>query len=75
MGQDSSNPRRGRLVAALVAAAILAAVPAGVALADGSGDSGSSGTEVQSTAPDGQQPDRRDCPEDRQRGQPESEQL
>jgi hypothetical protein len=88
MGQDGSNRRR-RLVAALVAAGVLAALPAGAALAGGSGDSGSSGAgdassgagavEVQSTAPDGQQPDRRDgkrdCPEDRERGQQESVQL
>jgi hypothetical protein len=89
MGQDGSNPRRRRLVAALVMAGVLAALPAGAALAGGSGDSGSSGAgdassgagavEVQSTAPDGQQPDRRDgkrdCPEDRERGQQESVQL
>ena len=78
MGQDGSNPRRRRLVAALVAAGVLAALPAGAALAGGSGDSGSSGAgdassgagavEVQSTAPDGQQPDR-------ERGHQESVQL
>jgi hypothetical protein len=79
MEQHGSTPRRRRLVAALVAAGVLAALPAGVALAGGSGDSGSSGVEVQSTAPDRQQPDRRDgerdCPKDREQGQQESVQL
>ena len=78
MGQENSNPRRRRLVTAVVVADALAAVPAGVALAE----SGGGGTEGQATARDGQQSeprdgdrDRRDCPEDRQRAQPEAEQL
>jgi hypothetical protein len=89
MEQDGSNRGRRRLVAAIVEAGLLAALPAGAALAGGSADTGSSGAggassgadalEVQSTAPDGQQPDRRDgkrdCPEDRERGQQESVQL
>jgi hypothetical protein len=74
---DNSKQRRGgRLAAALLAAGVLAAVPAGVALADGgSGSSGSEATsggavEVQSS-PDRGQPDRHDCPEDRERGSEE----
>jgi hypothetical protein len=82
---DTSKSRRGRrLLTALAAAGLLAAVPAGVALA-GSGGSGGddpssrgSAIQVQSTAPDGQQPDGRDgrdCPEHRGQDRQESEQL
>jgi hypothetical protein len=82
-----SKSRRGRrLLAALAAAGALAAVPAGVALAGGSGSSAGDDTssrgsaiEVQSTSPDGQRPDGRDgdrdCPEHRGQDQQESEQL
>jgi hypothetical protein len=83
MGQENSNPRRRRLVAAVAVAAALAAVPAGAALAEsGGGGTGGGGTEGQATARGVQQSqprdgdrDRRDCPEDRQRAQPEAEQL
>jgi hypothetical protein len=59
--EDEAHPRRGRrLLTALAVAAAIAAVPAGVALAGGSGQpsgiegqSGSDASEIQSTAPDG----------------------
>ena len=78
MEPDNSNQRRGgRLAAALMVAGVLAAVPAGVALADGSG--GSSGSEASSggavdvrSSPERGQPDRHDCPDERQRGSQES---
>ena len=87
MENDTSKPRRlRRLMTALAAAGVLAAVPAAVAVAGGSdsrggedSSSGASATEVQSTAPDGQPPDRRDgdrdCPEHRGQDRQESEQL
>ena len=82
MGQENSNPRRRRLVGAVVVAAALAAVPAGAALAEsGCGGTGG-GTEGQATFRDVQQSqprdgdrDGRDCPEDRQGAQPEGVQL
>jgi hypothetical protein len=79
-----NNPRRGRrIVAALVVAGVVAAVPAGVALAGGSesGDAGSgeSAVEVQSTAPDGPRDgrggDRGDCPKDSGADRQESVEL
>jgi hypothetical protein len=83
---DTSKSRRGRrLLTALAAAGVLAAVPAGVALAGGSGGAGGddpssrgSAIQVQTTAPDGQRPDGRDgrdCPEHRGQDRQESEQL
>jgi hypothetical protein len=84
---DTSKPRRlRRLLTALAAVSVLAAVPAGVAVAGGSdsrgsGDTSSGGSAIEgrSTAPDGQQPDRRDgdrdCPEHRGQDRQESEQL
>jgi phage tail tape-measure protein len=82
MGQENSNPRRRRLVGAVVVAAALAAVPAGAALAESGGGGAGGGTEGQATFGDVQQSqprdgdrDGRDCPEDRQRAQPEGVQL
>jgi hypothetical protein len=83
-----SRPLGRRIIAALMVAGVLAAVPTGVALAGGSGgsnsgdgnSSGAGALPVQSTTPDqGQQErgqgDRGDCPEkDRQDAQ-ESTQL
>ncbi len=87
MENDTSKPPRlRRLLTALAAPGALAAVSAGVAVAGGSdsrgredSSSGASAIEVQSTAPDGQQRDRRDgdrdCPEHRGQDRHESEQL
>ena len=84
MEEEADSPRRGRrLITLLAVAGALAAVPAGVALAGGSDGSTSSGSEGQSGAttiqqeaqPDGERPDRGDCPEkDGQGGQDSSEQ-
>jgi hypothetical protein len=83
-----TRPRAGRIITALMVAGVLAAVPAGVALAGGSGgsasgDGNSSGAgtlPVQSTTPDdGQrdrgQGDRGDCPDKDGQDAQESTQL
>jgi hypothetical protein len=77
---STSNARRGRrLLTVLAAAGVLAAVPAGVALAGGTGSSGDdapsrgSAIQVQSTQPDGRDGDR-DCPEHRGQDRQEAEQ-
>ena len=86
MAEEGTGPRRRRgLMTALMVAGVLAAVPAGVALAGGSGGSNESSgdaaqsgdTTIQSTTPDrgGSQGDqdsrgnRRDCPKHRQGNQ------
>jgi hypothetical protein len=88
--QESQRTRLGgrRLVTALMVAGVLAAVPAGVALAGGSGgsasgdgnSSGAGNLRVQSTTPDqGQQDrgqgDRGDCPEKNGQSQQDPTQL
>ncbi len=84
----SNRPRGRRIATALMVAGVLAAVPAGVALAGGSGgsasgdgnSSGAGALPVQSTTPDdGQnnrgQGDRGDCPEKDGQDAQESTQL
>lgn len=84
MEEDKRGPRRRRVVTALLVAGVLAAVPAGVALAGGSGDAGSAGSDAAQPAlevqnggqGDREAPrgfDRGDCPEKEKDGSAPSE--